>query len=71
MPAYNVEQVSDEEAAVIAEFLAASVAAQSAPATLPQSGDDTTSNAALYLSILGIALLLGGFVVRQRVANRT
>ena len=70
MPSFSVEQVSDEEAALIADFMATEVSSQMAPGTLPQSGGEKTSGAALYLSILGLALLFGGLTLRQWVSGR-
>lgn len=70
MPSFSAEQVSDAEAALIADFMAAQVSEQAAPSTLPQSGNESPANTALYLSILGIALLFGGFMLRQRISSR-
>lgn|GEM_PF-1621904 len=63
MPAYRADQVSDEDAALIAEFLAAQVAAQSPPPALPQSGASTLPWM-LILLVTGSGLLLMGLFVR-------
>ena len=68
MPSYAVDQVSDDEATLIAEFMAGEVAAQSAPADLPQSGQDNTAFP-LVLVLAGSALFVlgGGIIVRNRL----
>jgi mono/diheme cytochrome c family protein len=69
MPSFSVAQVSDEEAAQIADYLAQAVAAQAPPAALPQSGGASPLvNPTLWL-LVGGGLLLTGFVLyrRQRV----
>jgi mono/diheme cytochrome c family protein len=63
MPMYTVEQVSDEEAALIAEFMASQV---SSPAELPDTGSSTTSTWLVGLLLLGGALLLSGLALRTR-----
>lgn len=60
MPMFSVEQVSDEEAALIAEFMASQVS----PAELPVSGGSTPSPLWVVLLLLGGALLLTGLAFR-------
>ncbi len=70
MPAYRSEQVSDDEAALIAEFLAAQVAAQTPPPALPQSGGETSSPMfPLVLLAVGTALALTGLALRRGLAR--
>ena len=63
MPMYTVEQVSDEEAALIAEFMASQV---SSPAELPDTGSPTASTWLVGLLLLGGALVLSGLALRTR-----
>ena len=65
MPAYSVDQVSDAEAAQIADFLAQQVSAQSAPAALPQSGGTLPAAWPVGLLLVGGGLALTGFVLRR------
>ncbi len=67
MPSFSPTQVSDDEARVIAEFLAEEFSAvQTAPATLPQSGAAAPSNLLLAMALLlGGGLLLAGLVLRR------
>jgi mono/diheme cytochrome c family protein len=60
MPMFSVEKVSDEEAALIAEFLAS----QFSPGALPETGSSVPSTSLLILLLLGGGLLLTGFVLR-------
>ena len=61
MPSFSEAQVSDEEAATIAEFLAEEFAA---PAELPQSGHSSPSQWPLILLLAGSLVVLGGVVTR-------
>lgn len=61
MPSFNEEQVSDAEAALIAEFQAS----QTPPGDLPQSGDAGPTRLPMTLAIAGLALLTVGFSVWQ------
>ncbi len=78
MPSYTEDQVSDEEAALIADFLAEEFAAQAAPAdatetgdqaeepaTLPQSGGEQPNYPLIFMAG-GLGLLLVGLTVRWR-----
>ena len=65
MPAFSPEQVSDAEAALIADFMAQEVAAQSAPAALPQSGSSLPAAWPFGLLMVGGGLVLTGFVLRR------
>ncbi|MBI1879983.1 MAG: cytochrome c [Chloroflexi bacterium] len=71
MPSFNVDQVSDEEAGQIADYLAGVVAnqQQAAPNTLPQSGDDTPANLPLLVLLAGSGLVLIGFTLRRLIKN--
>lgn len=65
MPMFSVEQVSDEEAALIADF----VASQVSPAELPVSGSSTPSLPLVILPLLGGVLLLAGLALRMLKAG--
>ena len=65
MPAYTPSQVSDDEAALIADFLAELVAAETPPAALPASGAETSTNIPATLILVGGGLLLGGLLLRR------
>jgi hypothetical protein len=60
MPMFAVEQVSDEEAALIAEFMAS----QLAPEALPATGGSGPSILLVALLLLGGGLLLTGLAFR-------
>ena len=61
MPMFSVEQVSDEEAALIAEFMAS----QLSPGALPETGNSVPSTSLVILLLLGGAVLLTGLVLRS------
>ncbi len=61
MPMFAVEQVSDEEAGLIAEFLASQV---SAPPSLPATGSSGPSGWLLVLVVVGGGLMLAGLALR-------
>jgi mono/diheme cytochrome c family protein len=65
MPMFTVEQVSDEEAGLIAEFLAS----QLSPASLPATGGAGSSILFVAFILLGSGLLLTGIVLRGRRAR--
>lgn len=67
MPSFSEDQVSDEEAAQIADYLAMAVAnqQQATPGTLPQSGGDSPSSLPLVALLLGGGLVLIGFTLRR------
>jgi mono/diheme cytochrome c family protein len=67
MPSYSADQVSDEEAGQIADYLATAAAnqQQATPGTLPQSGGDTPSSLPLLALLLGGGLVLMGFILRR------
>jgi len=65
MPMFSVEQVSDEEATLIAEF----VASQVSPASLPQTGNSGPAIWLVVLLLLGGVLLLAGFGLRSLKAR--
>jgi hypothetical protein len=69
MPAYTDSQVSDDEAALIADFLVDLVSAETPPAALPASGSDTASRLPGVLMLVGGVLLLGGLFLRRLKAN--
>lgn len=56
MPSFREDQVSDEDAALIADFLASQVA----PAALPTSGSDGSSRLPIVLLLIGSVLLFTG-----------
>jgi len=60
MPMFTVEQVSDDEAALIAEFMASQVS----PASLPATGSSGSITLLVALMLLGGALLLIGIAFR-------
>jgi mono/diheme cytochrome c family protein len=60
MPMFAVEQVSDEEAALIADFMASQVS----PAALPETGNSASSTWLVALLLFGGALLLTGLAFR-------
>ena len=61
MPMFSIEQVSDEEAALIADF----VASQVSPAALPETGSAVLSTLLAILLLVGGALLLMGLAFRS------
>jgi mono/diheme cytochrome c family protein len=61
MPMFSLEQVSDEEAALIAEFMAS----QLSPGALPETGNSVPSTSLVILLLLGGAVLLTGLVLRS------
>lgn len=65
MPAFSVDQVSDAELALIVDFMAQQVAAETPPAALPTSGADQTPAWPLLLLAIGAAVLLGGVAARR------
>ena len=65
MPMFSVEQVSDEEAALIAEFMAS----QLSPDALPETGDVAPSTLLVILLLVGGALLLTGLAFRSLKAH--
>lgn len=71
MPSFSPDQVSDAEAAAIADFLASEFAAQAAPAALPQSGQAGPSNVPVVLLLAGGGLVLIGLVLRRFLARAT
>jgi mono/diheme cytochrome c family protein len=62
MPTFSDKQVSESEAAQIADFLAAE--AKAAPAPLPKSGDPVSLG---LIAALGAAVLAGGLAIRRFV----
>ncbi len=70
MPSFSPDQVSDAEAALIADFLAQQVSAQSAPAALPQSGSSLPAAWPVGLLVVGVGLALTGFVLRRATTRR-
>jgi mono/diheme cytochrome c family protein len=65
MPAYTASQVSDENAALIADFLAELVSAETPPAALPASGGQTSTGWPVALTLVGGSLLLSGLFLRR------
>ena len=65
MPMFSVEQVSDEEAALVAEFMASQVS----PAALPETGSSVPSTMLVAGLLLGSVLLLAGLAFRSLKAR--
>jgi mono/diheme cytochrome c family protein len=68
MPSFTMDQVSDAELALIVDFMAQQVAAETPPAALPTSGGDQTPAWPLILLAIGGAVLLAGVAVRRLTA---
>ena len=66
MPSYSVEQVSDEEAAQITEFLLSQI---SAPADLPKAGGEAALSPMIWL-LVGLAFVLLGLFWRRLASRR-
>ena len=66
MPMFTVQQVSDAEAALVAEFLASEMS----PAKLPETGSSDSPALAIVMLLSGGGLLLAGLVV-QRLRARS
>ena len=69
MPSFTADQVSDAELALIADFMAAEVAEQAPPATLPTSGSSQTSQWPFVMLFVGGGLVLGGLAVKKSWAK--
>jgi mono/diheme cytochrome c family protein len=72
MPSFSEDQVSDEEAAQIADYLAMAVAnqQQATPGTLPQSGGDSPATTLPLIALLaGSGLVLAGLTLRRLIKN--
>lgn len=81
MPAYNESQVSDDEAAQIADYLstlvsdqaaaapAATPASTPAPANLPATGAETSTTLPLIILLVGGGLALVGLTLRRSAKN--
>jgi len=65
MPMFSVEQVSDEEATLIAEFMASQVS----PTALPDTGSSAPSSLLMVLLLLGAGLMLTGLAFRNLKAR--
>jgi mono/diheme cytochrome c family protein len=65
MPSFRPDQVSDADAALIADFLAAQVAVAAPPAALPQSGGDSPAQWPLVLLAAGSVLAAAGYGLRR------
>ncbi|MCB9079084.1 MAG: cytochrome c [Anaerolineaceae bacterium] len=71
MPMFRDDQVSDDEATLIANFLAEQYALQAAPATLPTSGADMpAAEMALWLVLVGGLMLACGLMIRTLFKRR-
>jgi mono/diheme cytochrome c family protein len=68
MPSFSADQVSDEEAALIADFVIEQISAQTPPATLPQSGSANSTTHPLTLLLLGGGLVIMGLTLYLRKA---
>jgi hypothetical protein len=74
MPMFSEGQVSDADAALIADFLASQVSAQQsqeAPAALPTSGGENSSTSAILLILTGAGLVAASFILRRRLNKVT
>jgi ubiquinol-cytochrome c reductase cytochrome c subunit len=69
MPSFSTEQVSDAEAALIAEFMASQVTSQISPGTLPESGSAHPAILPIVVLLIGGALLLAGLMLRRLTAR--
>lgn len=69
MPSFSESQVSDEEATLIAEFMAQQVSQETPPETLPSSGSSTVSQIWLYLLLAGSAFVITGLALRKVMAR--
>lgn len=67
MPSFRADQVSEDEAAVIADYLTQVVSSQTAPAELPQSGRVRPAATPALWVLLGGGLLLAGLVLHRRI----
>jgi mono/diheme cytochrome c family protein len=65
MPMFSDSQVSDADAALIADFLASQVSAQLPPPALPTSGGDHASTLATILIIVGCGFVAASFILRR------
>jgi mono/diheme cytochrome c family protein len=71
MPSFHPDQVSDDEATLIADFLASEVREQLPPGTLPESGQTNSSTTLpIVLLLFGSALVLAGFLFRRLLTTR-
>jgi mono/diheme cytochrome c family protein len=68
MPSYTADQVSDDELALITDFLLQQASAEVAPAALPQSGG-TSTNWSMILLLTGLGLVTAGFGLFKKVLN--
>lgn len=66
MPMFTVEQVSDEEAALIAEFMASEVS----PTGLPETGSSGSQTLLLTILLAGAGLIMTGLALRSLRARR-
>ncbi len=69
MPAFSEDQVSNDEAAQIADYLNTLVSGQTPPASLPSSGGTAPVGWPLILLLVGGGLVLTGFTLRRFVKN--
>jgi mono/diheme cytochrome c family protein len=69
MPMFSEGQVSDADAALIADFLAQQVSPQLAPASLPPSGGPGSTGQPLAFILIGGGLMVTGFWLRRRTSN--
>ena len=67
MPSFRADQVNEDEAALIADYLAQVVSSQTAPAELPQSGRARPAATPALWVFLGGGLLLAGFALHRRI----
>lgn len=71
MPAYSEAQVSDADAALIADFLVEQFAQQAPPAALPTSGSETAPPRAAWLIVTGALTVAAGFLLRKLMVCAT
>jgi mono/diheme cytochrome c family protein len=71
MPAFSESQVSNDDAAQIADYLTGLVSNQTPPASLPQSGGSAPATWPLALLLVGMGLVTAGIALRRRMVRKS